>query len=407
MHLANILEIILPISLFTYCLISTRNVFISFAAFKKVQEIKGTTTFGRLSCINRFLTRAKLYKRYVNHCLPFFDTLVQFSVMFGIYEIVRVIVARLYPDSSTAFNNATGLVNLQEYLGLGNIEYEWQSMSLEYEWIIFVSNHFYKQSHWTGVGIFITYFYKNQREYFSFIKQWFIISNIIAFIIFALFPMAPPRMIKELGIIDTLRLSNDYSSTMLDSPLVNHFAAMPSMHFGYSFLFSFAFLFITRVHSLKCVVKESAIYDALGSDIPLSIDGYDKQSLVSKGMIYLPVDDSVNEYCDTDKFCTNLVELLQFIFIISYPIMMLFSIVITGNHFVLDAIVGATVVVFSLIIVNNIHKLLFFISYTHSDIKHTRVGQSLSYYSHYLKTRLPAPFLYRYKETQNDYSDYD
>lgn len=398
MHVANILEILLPVSCFAYCLFSTRNVFIPLGVFRKNYETTGAISFGRLNIINKTITKLKIYKRYTSYCLPFFDTLVQFSVMFGIYEIVRIIVASLHPDSSTAFNNATDLVNLQEYLGIGNIEYEWQSRTLKYEWIIYICNHFYKQSHWTGVGIFITYFYKHHHKHFSFIKQWFITSNVIAFLIFALFPMAPPRMVKDLGILDTLRLSNDYSSAMLNSPLVNHFAAMPSMHFGYSFLFSFAFLFITHLHPLQYIVKQSVVYDPLISTIPLSTDYYDKQLLASKGVDDLSVMYTGPDCCNTDRFCTNIIELLQFVIIIGYPIMMLFSIIVTGNHFILDAIVGAMVVVLSLVIVNNVHRLLFCISYTVADIKHAIIGQSLSYYSHYFRNNTSAVIIRHYEE---------
>jgi hypothetical protein len=61
------------------------------------------------------------------------------------------------------------------------------------------------------------------------------LTNFLAFITFILYPCMPPRLLpKEYGFLDSVRHDNA-QSVWQSGKYVNTLAAMPSMHFGYSF----------------------------------------------------------------------------------------------------------------------------------------------------------------------------
>ncbi len=61
-------------------------------------------------------------------------------------------------------------------------------------------------------------------------------ATLLALIGFWLFPLAPPRLMPTLGIIDTVHGAQDFSKPDYGTltALTNQYAAMPSLHFGWS-----------------------------------------------------------------------------------------------------------------------------------------------------------------------------
>ena len=62
-------------------------------------------------------------------------------------------------------------------------------------------------------------------------------SGAFALVSYALFPVAPPRLLPESGIIDTLQALDNLSYQAQSTEFfVNPYAAMPSLHVGWAFL---------------------------------------------------------------------------------------------------------------------------------------------------------------------------
>ena len=88
----------------------------------------------------------------------------------------------------------------------------------------------------TGILFFIT-----ARDTYYKYRTVLLVSFGIAVVVFAIYPLAPPRMMGELGFVDTLQLlgptqhisRNEFFS-------YNMYAAMPSMHFAWALLISMA-----------------------------------------------------------------------------------------------------------------------------------------------------------------------
>ena len=74
------------------------------------------------------------------------------------------------------------------------------------------------------------------------------VCNLLAFVVFTLWPCMPPRLLSDpeyeetqseiaesFGFVDTVHGKNGASSVWMQNRFCNQYAAMPSLHFGYSF----------------------------------------------------------------------------------------------------------------------------------------------------------------------------
>lgn len=139
------------------------------------------------------------------------------------------------------------------------------------------------------------------------------LTNLFAFTIFVLYPTMPPRLLPpEYGFLDSVR-HDDAQSVWMSGNYVNTLAAMPSMHFGYSFCIGCTLIYHSGIFRTKLEHGE-----------------------VRKPLFWK----------------------LFYIFVgVGYPIYILVTIVGTANHYYLDACV-ATLVAIAAFICNKIFLLL-------------------------------------------------
>ena len=80
-----------------------------------------------------------------------------------------------------------------------------------------------------GVGLLWIYFFRN--ESFLGVRNWVLLTNVIALVGYVAIPTAPPRMFPEEGFVDTLLVASSFNH---ESGLIqlasNPYAAMPSVH---------------------------------------------------------------------------------------------------------------------------------------------------------------------------------
>ncbi|MFQ5814426.1 MAG: phosphatase PAP2 family protein, partial [Anaerolineae bacterium] len=124
----------------------------------------------------------------------------------------------------------------EEQLGIFK-EVPLQTATLSYDAAMHLSNVVYFYSHWPVIiAVAIWLFIKHPRIY-SVIRNAFLVTGAIALIVYFAFPVAPPHLAAN-DVAYTLKHS--LIVTYNDSPLVNPFAAIPSMRIGLDLLIAFA-----------------------------------------------------------------------------------------------------------------------------------------------------------------------
>jgi hypothetical protein len=197
------------------------------------------------------------------------------------YEIARRLIE---PNWATATENAKRIAELETALSFA-WEESLQRAFLGIPELVEAMNFFYFVGHFLLTGIFFFWLYHSSRDGFRSFRNGFMAATAIAVFIHWQFPTAPPRLLADLGIVDTLRVFSDIN---IGSPQVeaysNPVAAVPSLHAGW----------------------------ALGVGIGL-VRFARRRALQLLGVLY--------------------------------PVAVLLTIVVTGNHFIFDALAGMAVLV--------------------------------------------------------------
>ncbi len=148
-------------------------------------------------------------------------------------------------NADAALDHARELVYFETSIGIFK-ELTVQSVVISYDVLVHLFNAIYFYGHWPVIIACGTYlFFKHPHIYYV-TRNAFLISGAIALILYAFFPVAPPRFLG--GFVDTLAMTVPVSFDK--SRLVNPFAALPSLHVGWNLLIAMA-LFIATRHPLS------------------------------------------------------------------------------------------------------------------------------------------------------------
>ncbi len=86
------------------------------------------------------------------------------------------------------------------------------------------------------IGVGCVMFWRS-RPYYTLLRDACLISGGFALLIYWSFPVAPPRLLPEWGMVDTLELYSKLSyQAQSTQPFVNPYAAVPSLHVGWAAL---------------------------------------------------------------------------------------------------------------------------------------------------------------------------
>lgn len=207
-----------------------------------------------------------------------------------VFMVYRISSGSLDHGFDLARENAYHVVNLEKSLGIF-FEPDFQAFFMDNAILTRIVDTIYTIFYYPALILFAIWAFTYHRQQYITVRNIFLMSAVIAFTCFALFPVAPPRMLPELGFIDSMAEHGvvQYESGILGQ-LANPYAAMPSCHFAWTLLIGTAIFHMTGRWWLKIV-----------------------------GIIL--------------------------------PLGMLISIVATGNHYFLDAMAGALVIGLSAVMV--------------------------------------------------------
>ncbi len=157
------------------------------------------------------------------------------------YQLVRSTVGG---EAGTAFDNARHVIRIEQRLGIFH-EAFLQQLILPKEWMVDFFNYLYIWGHLPVIIAVALWLYISHRDRYALFRNAFLISGLIALIGFSTLPLAPPRYMPEFGFVDTIISAQSYYA--LQNPkIVNQYAAMPSLHFGWDLLVAVAIGYNTR-----------------------------------------------------------------------------------------------------------------------------------------------------------------
>jgi hypothetical protein len=174
------------------------------------------------------------------------DALVQLSLFVIadiLYETVRGIAES---NAAVAFANARALVELEQSTGLF-FEQGLQAWVMGQRVLVDFANFMYVNSHFVITTTMLVWLYLRHNDRFYFVRNMFMVAMGLALVGYVLMPTAPPRFFPELGFVDTIAY---YVNVKHDSGLValffNPYAAVPSMHVAFALMVAVPTMLVVR-----------------------------------------------------------------------------------------------------------------------------------------------------------------
>jgi membrane-associated phospholipid phosphatase len=210
------------------------------------------------------------------------DALRQVSLFAAAYFAYMLVRGLADGSANAAFAHARDLIALERTLHLF-IEPSVQAWASGSHFLMGLASWLYVNAQGSVTITALLYLYVRHNRNFYFVRNMFMIAMAIALVGYTVFPTAPPRFMPEWGFIDTVSdftpVNVSHTSASMSS-LFNPYAAVPSMHVAFALMIG---------SSLALLVRRRAV---------------------------------------------RVLWLL-------YPLVMTFVIVVTANHFIVDALLGA------------------------------------------------------------------
>ncbi|MEU6531966.1 phosphatase PAP2 family protein [Streptomyces sp. NPDC046928] len=154
------------------------------------------------------------------------------AVSYWTYSLIRNAVPE---QRAQALSNADWLWRLEHALGIA-VEESVNHAVNGVTWLIVGMNYYYATLHFVVTLAVLVWLFRRHPGRYAATRLVLFVTTGVALVGYYLYPLAPPRLMTNTGFIDTV-LAHDTWGSMASGDLKNmsnQYAAMPSMHIGWS-----------------------------------------------------------------------------------------------------------------------------------------------------------------------------
>jgi hypothetical protein len=139
--------------------------------------------------------------------------------------------------AAAAFRNAALVMEWERALGIDQ-ERVLQDAVVGLELVSLLLDWVYIYGHWPVIAVVLSWLLARHRDVFHRTRNTMLLSGSIGIVVFATFPVAPPRLLT--GLVDTVAESSPAYRLLQPAVFTNQYAAMPSLHVGWDLLMGLA-----------------------------------------------------------------------------------------------------------------------------------------------------------------------
>ncbi|WP_242427145.1 MULTISPECIES: phosphatase PAP2 family protein [unclassified Streptomyces] len=175
---------------------------------------------------------------------PLLRELLLVTALFLVYKFGRLFANG---HEALAFRNADRVWDAERALHLPS-EATVQQLLLHGESLVRVANTYYAAVHFPATIAFLVWLYLRRPAHYVWSRRVLTVVTGAALALHLLMPLAPPRMLAADGLVDTARVYGPsvYGATPETDSMANQFAAMPSLHFGWALMVAIGLIAATR-----------------------------------------------------------------------------------------------------------------------------------------------------------------
>ena len=178
------------------------------------------------------------------------DAIRQLALFAGAYYLYRIVRGIVDGQAALAFENARNLVDAERALGLF-FEPGLQAWAEGTNWIVTVSSWMYVNSHFVVTTTFLIWLYIARNHAFYFVRNMFLVAMGLALVGYMAYPTAPPRFLPEWGFSDSVANFVGENAEQSANVLYNPFAAVPSMHVAFALMIAIPAIILVKHRALK------------------------------------------------------------------------------------------------------------------------------------------------------------
>jgi membrane-associated phospholipid phosphatase len=180
------------------------------------------------------------------------DAIRQLALFAGAYYVYRLVRGFVDGQAGAAFENARTLVDIERSIGLF-FEPGLQAWAKGEEWLLWSANWMYVNSHFVVTTTFLIWLYIARNHAYYFVRNMFLVAMGLALVGYLAYPTAPPRFLPEWGFSDTVASFVGETAEQSANVLYNPFAAVPSMHVAFALMIAVPAFVLVRNRVLKAV----------------------------------------------------------------------------------------------------------------------------------------------------------
>ena len=154
-------------------------------------------------------------------------------------------------STEDAVDHAHDITAFEQRLHI-DIEGALQEPASHSETIVTIANWVYIWGHWPIIIVTMVWLLRWHSDVFRRLRDAMMLSGAIGMVVYATYPVAPPRL-ADLGLIDTVT-ENSRAYRVLQPPaFVNQYAAMSSLHAGWDLLVGIAIVTAASSVALRII----------------------------------------------------------------------------------------------------------------------------------------------------------
>jgi hypothetical protein len=180
------------------------------------------------------------------------DALRQLALFASAYYFYRIVRGVVDGQTALAFDHARDLVGIERGVGLF-FEPGLQHWALGHNWLVDAANWSYVNSHFMVTTTFLIWLYLARNESYYYVRNMFMVAMGLALLLYVAYPTAPPRFLPEWGFSDTVSDAVGQASANNVNVLYNPYAAVPSMHVAFALMIGIPAFKVVRNHYLKAL----------------------------------------------------------------------------------------------------------------------------------------------------------
>jgi hypothetical protein len=160
---------------------------------------------------------------------------------------------RGYTDANAevAARHAHDIVAWEQDIGI-YVEPSMQDLADDALWLTTIMNWVYVWGHWPVIAVTLLWLVLDHPAGYRVTRNAMLISGGVGLFVFALYPVAPPRL-ADLGLVDTVTTYSSAYRVLQPQAFVNQYAAMPSLHAGWDLLIGIAMFTWSQHRAIRIV----------------------------------------------------------------------------------------------------------------------------------------------------------